>query len=76
MHKRMDMKTTLSRMGETWDMVAKRVYGDEHFMNVLITANINLRHIVLFPYGVEIATPDIDTSSTAYDINLPPWKRK
>ncbi len=39
------MKTTLSRMGETWDMVAKRVYGDEHFMDVLIAANISLRSI-------------------------------
>ena len=70
------MKTTLSRMGETWDMVAKRVYGDEHFMDVLIAANISLRSIVLFPYGVEIVTPEIDTNSTVYDINLPPWKRK
>lgn len=70
------MATTQSRMGETWDMVAKRVYGDERFMNVLIAANINLRHIVFFPYGVEIVTPEIDTRSTAYDINLPPWKRK
>lgn len=70
------MATTQSRMGETWDMVAKRVYGDERFMNVLIAANINLRHIVVFPYGVEIVTPEIDTRSTAYDINLPPWKRK
>lgn len=70
------METILSRMGETWDMISKRVYGDEHFVNVLITANIDLRHIVLFPYGVEIVVPEIDTHSTAYDINLPPWKRK
>ena len=70
------MKTTLSRMGETWDMIARRVYGDEHFMDVLIAANIELRNVVLFPYGVEIALPDIDTASTAYNVNLPPWKRK
>lgn len=70
------MATTLSRMGETWDMVARRVYGNERFMNVLIAANINLRHIVLFPCGMEIVTPKIDTRSTACDINLPPWKRK
>ena len=43
---------------------------------MLIAANISLRSIVLFPYGVEIVTPEIDTNSTAYDINLPPWKRK
>ncbi|WP_077074112.1 tail protein X [Mailhella massiliensis] len=70
------METTLSRMGETWDMVARRVYGDEHFMDALIAANVKLRDTVIFSYGVEIVTPEIDTRSTAYDINLPPWKRK
>lgn len=70
------METTLSRMGETWDMISKRVYGDEHFMDALLAANVELRDVALFPYGVEIVVPEIDTHSTAYDINLPPWKRK
>lgn len=69
------MATTQTKMGETWDMISKRVYGDEHFIDVLINANFEHRNTVLFPYGVILTVPEIDTTSTDYNKNLPPWKR-
>ena len=65
--------TTIS--GDTWDIISKRVYDNELFLNVLITANIEHSKTVIFPAGVELEIPDIDITSTKYDANLPPWKR-
>jgi len=62
--------TTIS--GDMWDTVAYKVYGDESYMDKLIAANLEYRHIFIFPAGVELVLPDkaIETSA-----NLPPWKR-
>lgn len=60
---------------DTWDTISKRFYGDEHYFDVLIKANIKHRKIVVFPYGVELNIPDIDTASTEFDEGLPPWKQ-
>ena len=37
------MSTYKTQQGDTWDLIALRVYGDEHFMDVLINANIEQR---------------------------------
>lgn len=70
------MTTTKTKSGETWDMISKRVYGDEHFMHELISANIHHRKTVIFDYGVTINVPNIRTESTEYYRNLPPWKQR
>lgn len=67
--------TTVTRMGETWDMISKRVYGDEHYMSMLIDANVAHRDIVRFPRGVVLNVPGLDADAAAYGDNLPPWKR-
>lgn len=69
------MAQYITRQGDTWDVMAKRLYGDEHFMDVLIKANVNHRKTVVFSYGVTIEVPEIDTKSKLYHVNLPPWKR-
>lgn len=69
------MATITTKSGETWDMVSLRAYGDEHFMNVLMEANIQHRNTVIFRHGVTLEVPEIDKNSTAYEVNLPPWKR-
>lgn len=67
--------TYTTQQGDTWDVIAKRFYGDEHYFDVLIRANIAHRKIVIFPYGIKLLIPEIDTASTAYEENLPPWKQ-
>jgi phage tail protein X len=69
------MATITTRQGDTWDILAKRAYGNELFMDVLIKANINHRKTVIFPAGVVLELPEIDTTSTEYEANLPVWKR-
>ena len=69
------MTTTVTRQGDTWDILSKRLFGDEHYMEALIAANIKHRKTVLFSYGVVLNIPDIDTASDAVSDSLPPWKR-
>lgn len=70
------MATYKTEQGDTWDLIALRVYDDEHFMDVLIKANIEHRKTVIFQSGVVLTVPDIDTTSKEYEANLPPWKRQ
>lgn len=59
--------------GDTWDTISLRAYGSTEYMDVLISANPGARLMAIFPAGVEIIVPEIDTTQTAS--NLPPWKR-
>lgn len=68
------MQTVTTRQGDTFDILSKRLYGDEHYMHVLINANIQHRKTVIFPYGVVLNVPEVDTTA-ADTIDLPPWKR-
>ncbi len=69
------MKTIKTKQGDTWDILAKRYYGNERFMDVLIKANPAYQEVLLFSSGVILDVPAIDTSSNALEMNLPPWKR-
>lgn len=66
--------TTTTRMGETWDMISKRVYGDEHHLSRLIDANIEHRDVVRFPRGVVLSVPALPSGALTGS-GLPPWKR-
>lgn len=69
------MKTYETRAMDTWDIIAKRVYGSEALMDQLIRANLQHRKTVFFSAGVVINVPDIDTGSMEFAESLPPWKR-
>lgn len=69
------MKKITTRQGDTWDIISKREYGSEMFMDTLISANISHRKTVLFPAGVMLDIPDVDTSGIAENDSLPVWKR-
>ena len=70
------MATTTTRQGDTWDILSKRLYGNEHYMEKLIEANLEPRKTVLFSYGTVINVPDIDIATDETSANLPPWKRQ
>lgn len=70
------METTeyITTQGDTWDIIAYRVYGRENLAHKIIQANFDLRKIVLFPAGVKVVCPVLDL--TEYNDNLPIWKRQ
>lgn len=65
--------TYTTTQGDTWDIIAKKVYGEELLLDVLIEANIKHRQTVIFSAGIKLNVPEIDTEET--DLNLPIWKR-
>lgn len=69
----MKIYTTVSL--DTWDVIAKKLYGTEVLMDRLIRANLEHRKTVFFSAGVVLKVPDVDTGSAELAENLPPWKR-
>jgi len=68
------MATTITKHGETWDIISYRVYGDEHHVKKLIDANRNQRAVRIFSAGVRLAVPEL-TADELSASTLPPWKR-
>ena len=62
--------TTVS--GDTWDIVAYKVYGNEMYMDALIRANIEHKDTYIFPAGVTLTLPEIELTVSE---SLPPWKQ-
>ena len=54
------LDTYITISGDTWDIVAYKVYGNEMYMDMLIKANIEHKDTYIFPAGVELTLPEID----------------
>ncbi len=69
------MKTITTVMGDTWDTIALRAYGDTLRTQELMEAreNIRLLDIEVFPGGVVVATPEVENKYTIDD--LPEWRK-
>jgi len=61
-----------TRQGDTFDIIALRLYNDEFQASNLMQANPAYINTVVFPAGVTIKAPVISHSSQS---TLPPWKR-
>ena len=57
--------------GDTWDSIAKKVYGDESKTDFLMSNNIKLLDIIVFHSGMVLQTPPIPTHKS---VLLPPWR--
>ena len=68
------MKSYTTVSMDTWDIISKKLYGDEHFIDKLIAANIEYRKVVIFSAGVVLSVPEVN-DRTASDESLPAWKR-
>lgn len=70
------MRTYRTQQGDTWDMVALRMYpklGGEKLMSSLLDANPEHIHTVIFSANIELNIPDISVPVVP---NLPRWKRE
>lgn len=59
--------------GDMWDSIAYKVFGNELYMKELLTANEVYRNIAVFPAGITLVIPAINTLKSSKI--LPPWKR-
>ena len=69
------MDTITTVQGDTWDTIAKRVYGDERKAQELMEAreNITLLDYQVFPGFVTVATPELPEEEA--DSDLPEWRK-
>ena len=63
-----------TQSGDTWDLIAYRVYGSEGYYHDLIRSNLALIDIAVFDANVPIILPEIAEESNN-DTSSPPWKR-
>ncbi len=64
--------TYTTTQGDMWDLIAKKVYGTELALNVLLAANLKHINTAVFSGGVVLALP---TYSAPKSSTLPPWRR-
>ena len=62
--------------GDTWDLIAYKVYGSEGYFHDLIRSNLQLIDIAVFDANIPIIIPEIESEeATDENYKLPPWKR-
>jgi phage tail protein X len=59
--------------GDMWDSISYKLYGSSKHVPALIRANLTHKAIFIFPAGVELTIPNVDSSSVS--ASVPPWKR-
>lgn len=65
------MGTYETVQGDTWDMIAKRAYGDEKYAGYLMESNRLLLDYLIFPGGVTLSIPELTEEQ---DADLPIWR--
>lgn len=56
------MDNYITIQGDTWDKIAYDTLGNEYLFPLLIELNRKHRKIVIFPGGINLTIPDIDTT--------------
>lgn len=69
----MAAKTYRTVQGDAWDSIAHKLWGKEHLMHYLMTANPSHIDVLVFPAGVELSVPALPTPATTTVKGLPPW---
>lgn len=59
--------------GDEWDLICFKYYGTEKVMHEVMRANPKYMHIAVFPAGIKLTMPNINTEQTTQ--NKPPWLR-
>lgn len=63
----------VTEQGDTWDMAAKKVYGEEKYLDYLMGNNFNCLNYFIFPAGVSLKTPVLPTGRAN---GIPEWRIK
>lgn len=65
----------ITKQGDTWDIVARNVYGsdNEKLAGFLQTANTSYVSLLYFPAGIRLAIPATPAAATAIPA---PWERQ
>ena len=65
------MQKYITQSGDSWDLIAFKIWNDKKFTQDLINANRDYVTTFIFSAGVELIIPDIAIENK---IKTPPWK--
>ncbi len=63
--------TYITKQGDTWDLMAYDLYGDEKYMRYLLEANWPLLDTLVFSSGTKVLVPDLPEET---DEDRPFWR--
>ena len=69
----MEYKTHIATVGEMWDQIALKYYGDEMKASFLLANNQEMTDILIFEGGEKVRIPIIQENELI--TSLPPWRR-
>lgn len=61
--------------GDMWDSIAYRQLGSTAYTDLLIRQNLQYHDVYIFPAGIVLDLPEVDTTTDGAVDTLPPWKR-
>ncbi len=67
------MKQYRTVQGDTWDLIAKKQYGDEKKLDILMMNNFSLLNYVIFPAGILVDIPELPGEAQQ---GWPEWRNK
>lgn len=68
------MREYITKSGDTWDIIAKEVYGDEMRLSFLMKNNGDLLTYFVFPSGVVVKIYDLPEEVDEEDEDIPDWR--
>lgn len=68
------MRKYETKQGDKWDDISFTAYGDSKYANVLMEANTLFLNVFIFPAGISLMLPDLDTVQSA-ESKMPVWKK-
>lgn len=67
------MKIYTTVQGDTWDVIAKKIYNDEMMAQLLMQENRELLHIFVFSSGIKVRCPKILPKQ---ETGMPKWRSR
>ena len=61
----------VTTQGDTFDGIAKKTLGDEHFLTDIMRENPQQIDVAVFSAGVKLTIPDVESAET---YAAPPWR--
>lgn len=68
------MREYITKSRDTWDIIAKEVYGDEMHLSFLMKNNGDLLTYFVFPSGVVVKIYDLPEEVDEEDEDIPDWR--
>ncbi len=70
----MENSTYTTVLGDTWDIISQKVYGDEKYVDVLMANNLSKLDNCIFSAGVVLSTPALSLIEDEGDDSYPDWR--